>query len=125
MSPSWLDWFRTAYPVVISLISLSGVCATLWLGTRFAAKGDHAQLAARVTSLETRFAVLEEQCETSPTRGELRDEIGSLAERVSAMEASIAGFAKQLETTNSYLHSLINSGLAQSRARTRGEPIEV
>ncbi len=120
MSPAWLDWFRAVYPAFVSLLSLGGFCATLWLGTRFAAKGDHAALAARVADLETRCAVLEEHSETSPTRSELRDEIASMAERVSAMEASIAGFARQLETTNTYLHSLINSGLAQARSRTRG-----
>lgn len=118
MTSSWLDWFRASYPVFVSLFSLVGVCATLWLGARFTAKGDHVALAKRVSDLETRFAVLEEHAETSPTRSELRDEIGALAERLSAVEASIAGIAKQLEMTNTYLHSLINSGLARARTRT-------
>jgi hypothetical protein len=111
VTPTWLEWFRAIYPVFVTLISLAGLGCVLWLGTKFAAKATVEQLAKDQADHETRIQLLEEHNASSPTRAELHEEISVLATKMAGIESALKGLGKQVDTTNSYLHTVIEKAL--------------
>lgn len=115
MSGNWLEWFRAVYPVIVSIISLAGFGGVLWLGTKFAAKTQVERIDLKLIEHHTRLALLEDHIEAAPTRQQLHEEIGGLAERMSALETGIKGMGRQLDTANNYLHSLIGNAMTKGQ----------
>lgn len=118
MSVIWLEYVKALWPVVGGVAALLTLFGVLWLRTKFTPLEDHRQIASKVSALETagaaheeRLRSLESYANQAPTRQELQDDIGKLAERMAGMEAGLRGVSKELHTTNSYLHSLIDRGL--------------
>jgi len=127
---SWLEWFRALYPVIVTLISLAGLGAFLWLASKFVTKAEYEKanassgskvvtLEARGNDHETRIKLLEEHIESSPTRQELHDEVQALARQISGMDSRLDGITSQLKTTNSYLHTLIDKALPSAGRSAR------
>lgn len=119
---NWLEWFRAIYPVLVTLVSLAGLGLFLWLATKFVSRKDNDKAKAAAdsrfalleesrTNHETRLQLLEEHVDSSPTRQELHDEIGGLSARMSAVETGLKAIGKQLDTTNNYLHTLIEKAM--------------
>jgi Protein of unknown function (DUF2730) len=116
VSVGWLDWFRAVYPVFVTLVSLAGLGCVLFLGTKFAAKTTVDGLAKTQAEHETRLQLLEDHSEASPTRQELHDEVAKLAGRMTGVESGMKGIGKQLDTTNNYLHTLIEKSIGGARS---------
>jgi hypothetical protein len=112
---SWLEWFRAIYPVFVTLVSLAGLGCVLWLGTKFASKVTVEKHGQSLSDHETRIELLEAHNEASPTRAELHDELTNLASRMSGMESALKGVGKQIDTTNTYLHTVIEKALGGSK----------
>jgi chromosome segregation ATPase len=123
---SWLEWFRALYPVVVTLVSLSGLGVFLWLASKFVTKADHKldqeKASQRIFFLEklrseheTRLSLLEEMAKASPTRQELHTEIADLSERMSSVEAGLRSIGKQLGTTNNLLQTLLDNAIQGAR----------
>lgn len=111
MGASWLEWFRTLYPALVTLVSLAGLCILLWLGTKFASKAAVDRLDKTSADHETRLQLLEEAVEQSPTKQELHEEISGLKTNMAAAMAKIDAIGDQLKTTNDYLHTLIDRAM--------------
>jgi hypothetical protein len=116
VSTTWLEWFRAVYPVIITLVSLAGLGVVLWLGTKFAAKTTVDKLSEGQASHETRIQLLEEHNIASPTRAELHEEMSGLGQRMAGVESALKGFSKQIDTTNSYLHTVIEKALGGGKS---------
>jgi hypothetical protein len=127
----WLEVFRAMWPVAVSLGALSSTAIFLWLATKFVSKVDHTAANKlsneKIAALEvaradhaTRIRLVEDHIEASPTRQELHDEISGLGERMSAVEAGMKGIGKQLDTTNRYLHTLIEKAVPGASSGGRG-----
>jgi chromosome segregation ATPase len=119
---TWLEWVRAIYPIVVMLVSLAGLGIFLWLATQFVTRRDSDKAKATAdnrlaileehrASHETRLKLLEEHVDASPTRQELHDEISELAARMSSVETGLKSIGKQLDTTNNYLHTLIEKAM--------------
>jgi hypothetical protein len=113
---NWLEWFRAIYPLVVTLVSLAGLGVVLWLGTKFAAKTTVDKLAKDQADHETRIQLLEDHNTASPTRAELHEELSGLAARMAGVESALKGFSKQIDTTNSYLHTVIEKALGGNKS---------
>ena len=111
MDIGWLEWFRAVYPVLVTLVSLAGLGCVLWLGTKFASKASVEELGRTRADHETRIQLLEEHNDASPTRAELHAELSALAAQMSGMQSSLTGVVNQLNTTNTYLHTVIEKSL--------------
>jgi hypothetical protein len=116
VSVSWLDWFRAVYPVFVTLVSLAGLGSVLFLGTKFAAKTTVDGLAKAQADHETRLQLLEEFTEAAPTRQDLQDELSKLGARMTGVESGMKGIGKQLDTTNNYLHTLIEKSIGGGKS---------
>lgn len=118
MSALWLEYVKVFWPIIGGVGALLTLFGVLWLRTKFTPLEDHRGLNTRVSALEARDAgqeerlkALESHVNQAPTRQELQDDIAKLAERMAGMEAGLKGVGKELQTHNSYLHSLIEQGL--------------
>lgn len=118
MNAIWLEYVKALWPVIGGIFALLTLFGVLWLRTKFTPLEDHRLVATKVATLERESAAQEERLKAlethvtqAPTRQELQDDIAKLAERMAGMEAGLRGFSKELHTTNSYLHSLIDRGL--------------
>ena len=118
----WLDAFRAFWPVAVTLGALCSTAIFLWLATKFVSKEDHKAAQAAIATNqdameerqhdhETRIKMLEDHVEASPTRQELHDEMSALTARVAAVETGLKGIGRQLDTTNRYLHTLIDKAM--------------
>jgi hypothetical protein len=117
MSGSLLDWFRAVYPVIVSVVSLAGFGLVLFLGTKFASKSQVEKIGEAITNHHTRLELLEAHLDADPTRQQLHEEIGALAERMSAVETGVKGIGRQLDTANNYLHTLIGSAVRKGKPK--------
>lgn len=128
MSPTWLEWFRAVYPVILTLISAVGFVAILWLSSKYLTRvkydadgalhdEKHQLISRTLEKHETRLAVLEEHAEASPTRQELQDDIAQIAQRMSGVEASVRGMSSELRSTNQLIHTLIDKAIPGSGER--------
>lgn len=117
---SWVDYVKALWPVfaVVAGLILTGLL--LGLGTRFTTVKAFAEMServgkhsARLDDHETRIKLVEQACASPPTRQELSEEIGELSERMRGVEVGMDGVRGAVNTTNTYLHSLIERGLAR------------
>lgn len=118
MNAGWLEYVKVFWPIMGGVAALLTLFGVLWLRTKFTPLEDHRLVSAKVAALETSSAAHEERLKAveghahqAPTRQELQDDIAKLAERMAGMEAGLKGVGKELQTHNSYLHSLIEQGL--------------
>ena len=114
----WLEYFKAFSGPGMWLVGLLGSALMLWISSKTASKADlekiEVKLSAQgltVASNTERLNHIEELFESAPTRQELQEDISRLAERIAALEASISGVGKQIETLSAYLHSLVEKGL--------------
>ena len=118
----WLEAFRAFWPVAVTLGALASSAIFLWLATKFASKAELTDVRQkadfRLSVLEehrtdhaTRLKLVEDHIDASPTRQELHDEIAELSARLAALESGVKGIGKQLDTTNKYLHTLIDKSM--------------
>lgn len=111
MTISWLEWFRATYPVLVTIVSLGALACVLWLGTKFAAKSTVEELARDRAMHETRLQLLEEANAAHPTRAQLSVEIMEMSGKIASINSALKGVGKQIDTTNSYLHTVIERAL--------------
>lgn len=112
----WLEYIRTFGTPFIALCGLFGSGFALWVNSRTASKGDFGLLqvkdseqGAKIVALEVRLKSLEETLQSAPTRHELQTDISRLSARMSGVESGLAGISKQQDTTNNYLHTIVES----------------
>lgn len=126
-----LDYIRTLWPIAVVLIPIVLTAGLLWLKTQFSTKADLAATEARIVAVveehktrlddgsrrmadfDKRIALVEDDCEASPSRSELMQQNTVLSGRMSGVETSLRGQERELSTLNTYLHTLIEKGLAK------------
>lgn len=133
---SWLELVRTVWPVMAAITPLVLAGGFAWLRLQFPAKADleklktdrekavaevRGEMERKVTELralstanaerqiasEQRLNSVETDLMRAPSKVELSKDIGKVAERVGHLEAGLSALLKQVETTNTYLHTLI------------------
>jgi predicted nucleic acid-binding Zn-ribbon protein len=133
---SWLEILRSIWPVMAGITPLVLAGGFAWLRLQFPTKLDLeklkserekalvdvvAKFAVEISDLrgqtttnsdrqiasEQRLNAIEADLHRAPSRVELSKDIGKVAERVGHLEAGLEALSKQIETTNSYLHTLI------------------
>ncbi len=116
--PDWLTILIKLWPIASTITPIILLAGFLWLRQKFPSKEDFEALKVNVDKLKvdqvaTTNAIkeLKDERDDPPTRVQLMAEMGDLAERVSAMEASFHGISSQLNTTNNYLQILIERGV--------------
>lgn len=125
------EYIRTLWPIAVVLIPVVLTAGFLWLKTQFPTKADLIATEARIVAdidehkarlddgskkmadFDKRIALVEDDCEASPSRGELLQQNAALAGRMSAVESSLRGQERQFTTMNGYLHTIIEKGLSK------------
>jgi chromosome segregation ATPase len=114
----WLYLINTFWPIVAVAVTLIAGAFTMWLMTKVPSKAAHDGLHEKFTAHELtlanhaeRLKHVEAHIDSAPTRQELQDDIAELSSRMSAMEEGQHGIARQLQTMNSYLHTLIEKAI--------------
>jgi len=69
----------------------------------------------KMAEIDRRIALVEQECEAMPSRQNLQVELSQLSQRVRGVEVWTESTSKQLETLNSYLHTLIERGLESGK----------
>lgn len=129
--PTFLEIVRTIWPIAAVLTPLILGAGFLWLRTQFPTKTDLAAMEERIRAdieeherrlddgskkmadYDKRIALVEDDCESSPSKADLSQANASLAGRMSGVESSLRGQERQLSTLNTYLHTLIEKGLGK------------
>jgi hypothetical protein len=127
-----VDWFKivqTAWPILVVILSLASFAVLLWLRSQFPTKVDlkaaeegilaridaHQgrldQGSEKIAGLDKRLAVIEDDCESAPSKADLNQGLSVVAGRVSGLEASVRGVEKQVGTGNRLLELLLEQGL--------------
>jgi hypothetical protein len=128
-SPGWWELLRALWPVFLVLASLTVCAIVLQLKSMFATREAHRDHDDRLIVVET-FVIeqktalgilptrqeLGEQItrqteKITDTREELVEQLGEQSERIAGLEAGVKGLDRRLETTNTYLHTLIERGI--------------
>lgn len=107
----WTELVRALWPVLALVGGLILTSVMLALTTRFATVVALKGLDFRVSKLEEFRTAQEATLSVLPTRQQLGEAIGELGERVAGLESKMEGVGGQLNTTNTYLHTLIERGL--------------
>jgi len=130
----WLEIIRTFWPIVATLTPFIFIGFILWLRSQFALKAeletekqrintkvsisDLEVERSRITLLERslfdqdkRVALVEDDCDSSPSRQDLNQGVAVLAGRLSGVERGLMGVEKQLSTQHDYLRTLLEQGL--------------
>ena len=114
----WLEIIRTLWPIAVVITPLVIAAGFLWLKTQFSTKVDWNQHEVRLdegsrklADLDKRVALVEQDCEASPSKSDLNTGYATLAGRMSGVESSLRGLEKQLSTQNGYVHALLEKGL--------------
>lgn len=68
-------------------------------------------LGIALSGAKARITMLEGDSKQPPTRSELSEEIGEVAERLSGLEASVTGLTRELSTQNSYVRTLVENAM--------------
>lgn len=137
----WLQFIQAVWPIIVTVVSVASLVLLLWLKSKFPTKTDLAEAEKRISGriddhqarldtgsdkiadLDRRVAVVEEDCDSQPTKNDLNQGQAVLAGRVSGVETAVRGLERQVEgslrsvekqvgTTNEYLQILIERGLA-------------
>ena len=127
--PTWMQWVNILWPIAMTITPVMIGVGFLWLKTKFAGLGDMTKLGDRVSAIESTLRVmsadivrLDEEDESEPTRLALMTQLTNLTERMSRMEAAseaerrqnhqqYEALNRQLATSNTYLHTLIEQGM--------------
>jgi hypothetical protein len=117
---SWLlELIRTLWPVAVVVMPLVTGAGFLWLKTQFPTKSDFDAIQERLAdgsrklaALDKRLALVEDDCDSSPSKQDLNQNYAVLAGRMSGVESSLKGLEKALSTQNDYVHALIQKGLS-------------
>jgi hypothetical protein len=116
---SWLlELIRTLWPVAIVVMPLVTGAGFLWLKTQFPSKTDFdtiqqrlAEGSRKLSDLDKRVALVEDDCESSPSKQDLSNLYAALAGRTSGVETALRGLEKALNTQNDYVHTLIEKAI--------------
>lgn len=131
---NWLEIIRTFWPIVATLTPFILIGFILWLKSQFVLKAEletqkqRIDKAATLTQwqqheerldegsrkladLDKRVSLVEQDCESSPSKSDLNHGYATLAGRMSGVESSLRGLEKQLSTQNDYVHALLQKGL--------------
>nr|WP_162236153.1 hypothetical protein [Sphingomonas sp. Leaf24] len=137
---AFLDIFKIAWPIAVTLVPIILTAGILWLRSQFPTKGEleavrvdvatkiagserrltdkleehEARLEAgsrKMAELDKRTALVEEECKQVPSRNTLQSELSHLAQRIRGVEVQGQAANDQLSTQNTYLHTLIERGL--------------
>jgi hypothetical protein len=128
---TWLDYIRTLWPLAVVLTPLVTGAGILWLKTQFPTKKDLQDVetkilreieghderlgagSAKMADFDKRIALVEQECDATPTKGEVNQSIATLAGRMSGVESSLRGVERILATQHDYLRTLVDRGLGQ------------
>jgi hypothetical protein len=66
-----------------------------------------------MADFDKRIALVEQECDATPTKGEVNQSIATLAGRMSGVESSLRGVERILATQHDYLRTLVDRGLGQ------------
>lgn len=133
----WLKFIQTFWPILVSVVSIASLAVLLWLRTQFPTKKDLTDAEARISGridahqarldtgsdkiadLDKRVAVVEEECNSQPTKNDLNQSQAVLAGRMSGVESAVRGLEKLVGTGNEYLQLLIEQGLRSGGQASR------
>lgn len=119
---TWFDIVQTLWPIAVIILPLVVGAGILWLKTQFptktdldALKTDHAgrfeRGSAKFAEHDRRLALVEDDCESAPSKNDLNEGMTVLAGRMSGMESAMRGVERQLGTQHDYLRTIIDKGL--------------
>jgi chromosome segregation ATPase len=126
---SWLEYIRTFWPIAVFILPFVCGAGFLWLKTQFPTsadlKGVETRIGAKIDAhdlrlgegsrklaeLDKRIALVEDDCESSPSKQDLNQNYAVLAGRISGVESSLRALEKALSTLNNYVHVLFQKGL--------------
>jgi len=116
--PDWLLYIIDLWPILSSITPVILLAGFYWLRTKFPTKEDFDALAGKVAQLSVdqvkcsdAVEQLKLEQDDPPTRLELLEHMAKLSGRLHAVEATTAGIAKQVDTSNDYLQILIERGV--------------
>jgi len=116
--PDWVQLIIDLWPIASTITPIILLAGFLWLRQKFPSKEDFDALKATVDKLTVDQAastntikLLKNERDDPPTRVQLMDELGDLAERTSGVEASVKGLSTQLGTAMDLLQILIERGV--------------
>ena len=134
---SFVELLRTLWPIAATLTPILMAGGFAWLRLQFPTKSDLEKLrtqreeavarvradcakeiaevaylarqtADRTIKAEEEIRHLSANASLPPSKAELSKDIGKVAERLSAVENSIRGVERHMETHNNYLHMLVD-----------------
>lgn len=127
---SWLlELIRTLWPIAVVLTPIILGAGILWLKSQFPTKielknAETAILAkietherrlaegsGKLADLDKRVALVEDDCDSSPSKQDLNQLYAALAGRTSGVETALRGLEKALNTQNDYVHTLIERAI--------------
>lgn len=127
---TFLEFLRTWWPVAVVIMPLVTATGFIWLKTQFPTKADLDKAVADITDridahderletgskkladLDKRVAIVEEDCDSQPTKNDLNQGLSIVAGRISGMEAALKGLDRRFDTQDHYLRVVIEKGLA-------------
>lgn len=109
---NWLEIIRTVWPIAATITPVILLCGFFWLQTKFALKKTVDDLDKRVDEHEVRLKSVELECAQVPSRQSLQVELSNLSQRMRGVEVGCEAMGRQLNTTNDYLHTLVERGLS-------------
>jgi hypothetical protein len=130
---SWFQLWTICWQVAMFVTPIFMAAFALWMRSQFVTKTDataernriDGAMAASKTLGDTRYEslkdksadhegrikTLEKSGEEPPTRHSLNNEITKLIGVVGRLESAVSGLASQAQTTQTYLHTLVERGL--------------
>jgi hypothetical protein len=110
----WLKVLQVAWPIAATITPLILLAGFLWLQTKFALRKEVKDLESKVDDHAERLKIVELECSQAPSRQNLQVELSNLAQRLRGVEVSSEAVNRQLGTTNTYLHTLVERGLSKA-----------
>lgn len=125
-------WFAIVWLIAAIVTPLFVVIGVLWLRRAFVTgaelkvlelsiEAESARISAvdeevcridrRLLSVEGRCGAIEERAGEPPSRTDLSKDIGKVAERVRGVEVTVDAVKRMVETSNQYLHTIIEQGM--------------
>jgi hypothetical protein len=126
---NWLEMIRTFWPVLAATAGLVLTLMPLWLRTMFPTKVDLVAMEKRIEAkidaheerlregsrkladLDKRMAVVEEECDSQPTKNDLNSGLAKLSGRMSGVESGLRGVERLMNTHHDYLRAVVERGL--------------
>lgn len=106
-----VEVIKAAWPIVATFGNVAALAAFAWMKSQFVTKADHEQLDIKVDGHALRLVQLEADDKHEPTRADLNRVTSELGARLTGVEASIKALGHQMQTQNTYLHSLLDNEL--------------